>query len=404
VSAQVSVTPDVFDRLDRMRAAYRKGPPVHGSTLVDLSVGSPDVGPDANWQQLVCQFIRDGNMHGYGAFGVEVNSFLKERFLAYYERRFLPITQHGVLHADRNVTDLLGSKEGIFHCMHAVLEPGRTVLLPNPGYAVYDTIARSVGAPVRLLRHDKRGQVDLSTLTPTQLNTAGMLVLCSPNNPTGVVIDPDTVTEAIRLAEEYGFVLVLDRAYEELRHGPGTPAPIDVAKFDGASSRLVELHSLSKSVGVAGWRVGFAVGTAAAIGQIRASKNLADFGMFLPFQRVAARILDELEAISRQTAQVYQRRIVRFTDRLASAGWRIAQPDAGFFLWAELPVRYPSECDVTFAEDLLRHTGVLVAPGSGFGSAGRGYVRIALVQPDFVLDDAADRISDWIDVLAAGST
>ncbi|MDA5537415.1 pyridoxal phosphate-dependent aminotransferase [Yersinia mollaretii] len=390
---------DVFTRLKTMVERYRPRadmPDFAGSALLDLSIGNPDLAPELRWRQRLQYFVSRDDLHGYGEFRPDINRHLRQRFAAYYQRRFLPSDAPVLLDPERHVVDLLGSKEGIFYSLLACLAPGEAVLMADPSYAVYQSCAQLIGARVELFTCDERGQPQLGSLRAEQLAGARVLVICSPNNPTGVELSPGKLREVLDFAQRHDLWVVIDRAYAEISFelqsngtlgGAALPEP-------GALSRVLELHSLSKSCGIAGWRIGFAAGAPQLVEKIRAAKFNTDFGTFLPLQCVAAEMLDELETIAARNSTIYAARMRRFVAGAASFGWDIPPSQGTFFLWAPLPPGFAGD-DLQFVEALFEETGVLLAPGSGFGPGGAGRVRIALVQSDKILDEALQRLHKW---------
>lgn len=387
---------DAFALLKTLADRYRArqaAPGFAGPALLDLSIGNPDLAPEPRWRERLQHYVGRDDLHGYGEFRPDINRHLRERFAAYYQRRFLPAGAPALLDPERHVVDLLGSKEGIFHSLFACLKPGEAVLMPDPSYTVYQSTARLLGARVELFACDPSGQPRLESIRAEQLQGARALVICSPSNPTGVALSPAKLAEVLDFAERHDLYVVIDRAYAEIAFEPPRDGVLGGAALPapGALARVLELHSLSKSCGLAGWRIGFAAGAPALVARIRAAKFNADFGTFLPLQCVAAEMLDELESIAARNSAVYAARMRRFVDAAAALGWRIEPSHGTFFLWAPLPPGFDGD-DLDFVEALLDATGVLVAPGSGFGPGGAGRVRIALVQSEAVLDEALRRL------------
>ncbi len=390
---------DAFTLLKKMTDRYRMQqdePGFTGLPLLDLSIGNPDLAPEPHWRERLQHFVSRDDLHGYGQFRLDINRDLRERFTAYYQRRFLPADAPTLLDPEHNVIDLLGSKEGIFHSLFACLKPGDAVLMPDPSYTVYQSCARLIGARVELFACDELGQPVLGSIRSEQLKAARMLVICSPSNPTGVELSSSKLEEVLDFAQRHELWVIIDRAYAEITFEPPCNGLLGGAILPepGALARVLELHSLSKSCGLAGSRIGFAVGAPALIHKIRTAKFNTDFGTFLPLQCVAAEMLDELENIAARNSTIYAARMCRFVDRAASLGWHIPHSQGTFFLWAPLPPGFIGD-DLDFVEALLDETGVLVAPGSGFGPGGSGRVRIALVQSENVLDEALQRLSKW---------
>lgn len=387
---------DAFTLLQTLSERYhlrQQAPDFSGEKLLDLSVGNPDLAPDKRWRERLQYFIGRDDLHGYGEFRPDINRHLRERFAAYYQRRFLPAGAPVLLDPDRHIVDLSGSKEGIFHSLLACLQKGEAVLMPDPCYTVYQSCARMVGARVELFACDKEGQPDLSSVSAEQLKGARILVICSPGNPTGIALSPEKTRDILDFAQRHDLWVVIDRAYAEITFNTQDSRNADGAILPepGAMARVLELHSLSKSCGLAGWRVGFAVGAPELIARIRRAKFNIDFGLFLPVQCVVAEMLDELETIAARNSAIYYRRMQRFIGGAAALGWPVPLSQGTFFLWAPLPPGFVGD-DLDFVQSLLDATGILLTPGSGFGTGGAGRVRIALVQPDEVLDEALRRL------------
>lgn len=390
-------TPDALAHLKHLRAAYAEARATTSglSSLIDLSLAHPDLGPDARWRERLADQVLAATQHGYGDVHRDANLLLRRRFVAYYTRRFGPVS----LDPMRNVVDLRGAKEGLFHALFTLLAPGDAVLLPNPGVPAYAACAHAIGARVEWFDCDAEGLPDVDALRTRQLRRAKVLVVCSPGNPTGVLVARRALQRLVDFAAEHDLVLLLDRAYAEIvpeRSTQGGHLPGGALALPGAMSRVVELHSLSKSCGIAGWRVGFAVGAERVVRRIAAHKADTDYGLFLPMQQVVAQMLDELESIATVNARRYRARMTRFVSTLQAAGWETAKPGGAFFLWARLPWTFRDLGDAAFVERVLWDTGVLLAPGSGFGSNGAGHVRLAMVHDESVLAVAAERLARWL--------
>lgn len=400
----VSKPRDAFVLLKSLIEGYRQrqaDPATAGPPLIDLSIGNPDLPPDPYWRERLCHHIGTDDQHGYAEFRPDINQRLRERFAAYYQRRFVADGAAALLDPRQHVLDLLGSKEGIFYSLFAALQAGDAVLMTDPSYTVYQSCARLVGARVEFFGCDSDGQPDLDSIRAEQLQRARVLVICSPSNPTGVTLSTAKLEAILRFAERHDLWVVIDRAYAEIAFDPpqGTLRPGAALTLPGAMERVIELHSLSKSCGLAGWRIGFAVGAPALIARMKTLKFNADFGTFLPLQQVAIEMLDRLEEIAARNSAVYAQRMRRFADGANALGWEIAPSHGTFFLWAKLPRALAESCDLAFVERALDETGILFAPGSGFGPAGAGYVRIALVHDVEVIEQALARLKSWFESL-----
>lgn len=390
---------DAFTHLRQLVAEHARRQEVDPDCppLCDLSIGNPDIGPSDYWLEQLASTIADPTLQGYGEFRPDVARELRHAFCRYYQRRHQPDVVTPLLDPDRHVLELQGSKEGIYHLLATVLGPGDAVLLPEVSYSVYKSCAERVGGHVEYFPCDARGQPDCSRITAQQLQRARILVVCSPNNPTGTLLSSEVLDQLVQFTARHQLCLVVDRAYAEIGHpGPllGRRGGAALCR-QGALEHVVELHSLSKSCGVAGWRLGFAAGAPALLDRMREAKMDCDFGGYLPLQRVATQMLDTLESTAAINSERYRRRAIQFARSMAEAGWSMPLPDGGFFIWAEVPSCYAGN-DLRFVAELLRDTGVLVAPGSGFGPGGARFVRIAMVQPLPAIVEAAERIGEWL--------
>lgn len=385
---------DPFAQCAQAARAHQLQP--HLPALIDLSIGNPDLVPDTYWRARLAYYVGKVDLHGYGLAREDVRAALLANIAHYYERRFLrPHGQAFETTAD-NVTELQGTKEGILFALMAVLGKGDVLLLPDPSYPVYAHTAALLGAEVVRIPTDEAGQPRLSTLDPATLSRAKVLVLCSPANPTGQLMTRQTLTRAIALAQQHGLHILVDRAYAEvippaerhrIAHSAAWPLP-------GARDCVLELHSLSKAASLAGWRVGFAVGSAAWISRLRAARQATDFGLFLPIQRVVTQMLPQLEAIAASASDTYHARASYFAARATALGWPMRPPEGTFFLWASVPPCFGRD-DVRAMHHLLQETGILVAPGRGFGAQGRGHVRLAMVADEATLETALHRLAHW---------
>lgn len=370
--------------------------------LIDLSIGNPDLSPNEIWKKKLCSAIQQQDMHGYADFKPEINQKLRASFSHYFNRRFFSNDRH-TIDAEKHIIDFAGSKEGIFFSLFCLLKAGDTVLMPDASYSVYHNCIKKIGAKVEFFPCDIKGQPDLGSITAAQLSNAKLMVLCSPNNPTTHCIEETVLDEILTFAEQHKLTIILDRAYAEIQFTNTSLSknlPGSLLSRPKAFERVIELYSLSKSCGIAGWRVGFIVGAESIIKRLKSIRFNTNFGLFLPIQAVVADMLDSLEEIAQHNSIIYEQRINYFISQLSEAGWNIEKPKGTFFIWTPLPKTIKPMSDRTFVKELLNETGVLISPGSGFGSAGSNYVRIALVQNEEKLKDATTRIKQWLNMIA----
>ncbi|VFA40680.1 aminotransferase class I/II-fold pyridoxal phosphate-dependent enzyme [Chryseobacterium indologenes] len=389
---------DAFAILDTLTRAYeeqiKEGASRH--SIINLSIGNPDLTPNILWIKKLSEHIQNPELHGYAKFNTEINDTLKNKFATYHKRRFSKSQENPSLDYKEEVLDILGSKEGIFYSLFSILQSGDKILIPDPSYPVYNSVAELLGAEVVKINLKSNGNPDLDNITREDAVAAKVLVLCSPGNPTTHVVTEDCLREVIAFCKRYEILLIQDLAYVQIAFDDNDLPP-SVLAIEGGKEVAIELHSLSKSCSLAGWRIGFIAGNKTIIEKIAKIKSSIDFGLFLPLQMVTIEILDQLELESNLQKAVYEERLEFWISSMAEIGWLIPKPKAGFFLWTKLPDTFlKKDDDIAFVEQLFKDTGVLITPGSGFGKAGAGYVRIALVQDLSQLKIASCRIKSWL--------
>jgi len=353
-----------------------------GADLIRLDIGNPDLPPPRAVIDAACEALRLPETHRYP--GYRGSPELREAICARYARRF------GVsLDPDTQVACLLGSKEGIVHLQQAILDPGDAVLLPDPGYTPYEAGAGlSQATIVRFsLRAEAAHRPALDRIPSEIARRAKAVWLNYPNNPTGAVAGPNAFADAIDFARSHDLLICHDAPYAEIRHDGGEPA--SVLQVPGAADVAIEFNSLSKTFNMAGWRIGYAVGNADAIQLLRRIKSNVDSGMFLPLQRAAvAALRTEDDWIDERNA-VYRERLDILAEASRGIGLAVEVPPATHYLWARLPEGRAAE---PFARKLLDEVGVVVAPGTFFGSRGEGFVRVSATAPTDRIVEASERL------------
>ncbi|MBM3307328.1 MAG: aminotransferase class I/II-fold pyridoxal phosphate-dependent enzyme [Candidatus Eisenbacteria bacterium] len=372
------IPPYLFVEVDRAKRALTES----GADLVDLGIGDPDL---PTFPEIVSEMqsaCADPTTHRYPLGRGEPS--LRRAFAAWYEKRY------GVaLDPEREVVTLIGTKEGIGHLPFAVLDEGRTALVPDPGYPVYQAASWLAGGDVvhMPLEPELGFRPDLERLPRKTLESAQVLFLNYPNNPTGASADPELFQLAVNLAHEHAFLVVNDASYAEvLFEGPR----VSVLQCDLAKDVAIEFHSFSKTFNMTGWRAGFAVGSAPALDALAAVKSNLDSGVFTAVQRACEAALALPETRVREQVEVYRRRRDVLVDGLWKLGWRVPRPHATFYVWARVP---RGEGSQGFAMRLLNDARVVVTPGAGFGPSGEGYVRFALMASEERIAEAVDRIA-----------
>jgi len=355
-----------------------------GADIINLGVGSPDLSPPAPATEALAQGARQADVHGYQSYrGLPV---LRRAFARWYSRHF-----GAALDPGSEVLPLMGSKEGIMHLSMAFLDAGDEVLVPDPGYPAYRAAARLAGARVRPYRlREREGWLPaLEELARTDLRRVKVMWVNYPHMPTGAVADAGFMQAMLDLARAGGFLLVNDNPYALL----GSHRPVGLLGFPQAREVALELHSLSKSHHMAGWRIGMMAGDSAYLDAVLRFKSNMDSGMFRPLQQAAAAALDVDASWYGEVNRTYGRRRKLMQTMLRSLGCRFREGQSGLFVWARVPPGWKD--GYAFSDRLLDEAGLFVAPGGIFGSQGEGYIRASLCQPEPVLKQALDRLERW---------
>jgi len=370
--------PYVFAEVNAMKAAAR----ARGEDVVDLGMGNPDGAPPAHVVAKLAEAAGKPDAHGYSASrGIPG---LRKAQAAYYGRRF------GVtLDPDREVIVTLGSKEGLANLAQAITAPGDVVLAPNPSYPIHSFGFIIAGAAIRSIPAAP-GEDFFERLRLAMRFTVPrpkVLVIGYPSNPTAYVADLPFYERLVAFAREHGIWIISDLAYAEIYFGE-QPTP-SILAVEGAKEVAVEFTSLSKTYSMAGWRIGFAVGNPELIEALARVKSYLDYGAFTPVQAAAVAALNGPQDCVAETRALYRKRRDVLVESFARAGWDIPVPQASMFAWAPIPERFREAGSMAFAKQLLVEAGVAVAPGVGFGEEGEGFVRIALVENEQRLRQAA---------------
>ena len=376
-----TLPPYLFAELDRRIAEKRAA----GTDVISLGIGDPDQPTPRHIVEAVREAAEDPTTHQYPSYyGLPA---LRTAVAEWYRTRF------GVdLDPETEVQPLIGSKEGIAHLAWAFVDPGDEVLVPDPGYPVYEIGARLAGGtPVAVPHTEERGFLpDLSAVRPT--DRTKVLWLGFPSNPTAAVAERPVFEEAVAFAREHGLLLAHDAAYCEITFD-GYVAP-SVLEIPGAGDVAVEIGSASKTYNMTGWRVGWAVGNPEAIKALATLKTNIDSGIWGAVQRAAVAALTGPQDHLGPLLESYRRRRDLFVGALNDLGWDLKPPLGSFYVW--FPTRDGMSA-AEFAELLLERAGVVVAPGTGYGPGGEGYVRASMTVADDRLDHAVARMRDALE-------
>jgi len=379
--------PYPFAELAKLKAKAK----AEGADLIDFGIGDPDQPTPAHIVAALCEAAQDPATHQYDETGSGLPAF-RQAVASWYEGRF------GVqLDPDREVLRLIGAKEGLAHLAWAVLNPGDLALVPDPGYPVYKVASMFAGAELHFypLREDAGYLPDLEAIPPGVRERARLLYLCYPHMPTGALAPAEWHEKLVAWARGRDLLVCLDMAYSELYYD-GNRAGCLLAT-PGAKDIAIEIHSLSKTYNMTGWRIGFAVGNAGALKTLEDLKSNVDSGAWLAVQRAAVAALTGPQDCVEKMRATYQRRRDMLVDGLAAIGWQIPKPKATCYVWAPVPEGHTS---AGMAETLLKEAGVLATPGSAYGKQGEGYVRFSLTvqggRPEERIGEAVARIKDKV--------
>ncbi|MCM2997988.1 aminotransferase class I/II-fold pyridoxal phosphate-dependent enzyme [Paenibacillus cellulositrophicus] len=377
-------------------AAWKKEAEMAGRDLIDLSIGSPDLGPTDAVRRVLSEAVLDEKNYTYpGSAGSDA---FREKCAAWMEHRF-----NVRLDPKAEVLSLMGSQDGLAHLAQAICNPGDLAIVPNPGYPIYaGSLAIAGVKPYEMpLREEHDFLPDLESIPDEIWEQAVFILLNFPGNPIAATADWPYFERLVALARKWNVLIVHDLAYSEM--GFDGYRPPSILETPGAIETAVEFHSFSKSFNMAGCRIGFLAGNRHVLASLLELKNNIDYGVFGPIQTAAIAALEQAMDPSQSTAGVaalYERRRDALIDALAREGWAVPKPKATMFAWAKLPAAFLEGAEPwssrQFARELLLETGVAVIPGDGFGSEGEGYVRIALVQEEVRLREAAARIGQFI--------
>lgn len=381
--------PYLFTIVDRLKKKVK----AEGKDVIDLSMGNPDLPTPPHIVDELCAAAHATANHRYSKKDEPCEVELREAICYWYKERF-----DVELDPETEVVPLIGSKEGIAHLSTAFLNPDDIALVPSPAYPVhFNGVIMAGGILYNLpLLRENNFLPDLNAIPVDVLNRSKLMFLSYPHNPTAAVAERGFYEEVVEWIRGKNIILASDAAYSDIVYDGQQPTSI--LQIDGARDVGIEFHTLSKSYNMAGWRLGFAVGNANILASLEKTKSYTDFGIFRPIQKAAIVALTGDQSCVTNLVVTYKERMDFFIDGLHQMGWKVDPPKATFYIWAHLPEKYSALSSLDFVALMLKETGVAVAPGSGFGEYGEGYVRFALVQEIPRLEKALKCIKDFISI------
>jgi len=378
--------PYVFEQVNRAKAAARNG----GADIIDLGMGNPDLPTPTHVIEKLKETIGKPRTDRYSASkGIPG---LRRAQAAYYARRF------GVkLNPDTQVVTTLGSKEGFANVAQAITAPGDVVLVPNPSYPIHAFGFLMAGGVIRSVPSEPTPSFfeALERACVHSIPKPLALVVCYPANPTAYVAELDFYRDVVAFAKKHSLIVLSDLAYAEV-YFDGNPPP-SLLQVPGAMDVAVEFTSMSKTFSMPGWRIGFAVGNERIISALARVKSYLDYGAFTPVQVAATAALNGPEDCIVEMRETYKRRRDVLVESFGRAGWEIPPPRASMFAWAPLPEPFRTLGSIDFSTLLVEKAEVAVSPGIGFGEHGEGFVRIALVENEQRIRQAARNLRRFLE-------
>ncbi|WP_297948097.1 LL-diaminopimelate aminotransferase [uncultured Campylobacter sp.] len=382
----------VFAEVNAIKMAARRA----GEDIIDFSMGNPDGRTPQHIIDKLCESAQKDKTHGYS-----VSQGIYKLRLAcanWYKRKYGVI-----LDPDSEIVAVMGSKEGFVHLTSAIVNPGDVAVVPDPAYPIHTQAFIIAGGNVvkiplaydeNLNFNENKFFIDLQKTFDESIPRPKYVVVNFPHNPTTVVVQKSFYERLVAMARQERFYIISDIAYAEIAfEGYKTPSIFEV---QGAKDVAVEAYTLSKTYNMAGWRVGFVSGNKKLVAALKKIKSWFDYGMFTPIQVAATIALDGPQECVEQIRASYEKRRNFLIDAFADAGWQIAKPSASMFAWAKLPPAAAHLGSMEFSKQLLTKARVAVSPGVGFGAAGDDYVRIAFIENENRIRQAARNIKKYL--------
>ncbi|MBS9778683.1 MAG: LL-diaminopimelate aminotransferase [Campylobacteraceae bacterium] len=382
----------VFAEINAIKLASRRA----GDDIIDFSMGNPDGRTPQHIVDKLCESANKEKTHGYSASAGIYK--LRLAICDWYKRKY-----NMSLDPETEAIVTMGSKEGFVHLVTAITNPGDVAVVPEPAYPIHTQAFIIAGGNVHQIKLGFNEEFELNEddffaqlkqAFKESIPRPKYVLVNFPHNPTTTTVNKDFYEKLVALAKKERFYIISDIAYAELTYdGYKTPSIFEV---DGAKDVAVEGYTLSKSYNMAGWRIGFLVGNPKLIAAVRKIKSWFDYGVFTPVQVAATIALNEDQSCVDEIRATYEKRMEVLVDSFANAGWEIKRPKSTMFVWAKIPKCAEHLGSMEFSKQLLQEAKVAVSPGNGFGQHGEGYVRIALIENENRIRQAARNIKKYL--------
>ncbi|EAI5661558.1 TPA: LL-diaminopimelate aminotransferase [Campylobacter jejuni] len=382
----------VFVEVNAIKMAARRA----GEDIIDFSMGNPDGKTPQHIIDKLCESANKGKTSGYStSMGIYK---LRLAICNWYKRKY-----NVNLDPENEVVATMGSKEGFVNLARAIINPGDVAIVPTPAYPIHTQAFIMAGGNVAKmpLAYNEKFELDENQFFENLHKTLNesiprpkYIVVNFPHNPTTVTCEKSFYERLITTAKKERFYIISDIAYADLTYDDyKTPSILEI---EGAKDVAVETYTLSKSYNMAGWRVGFVVGNKRLVGALKKIKSWFDYGMYTPIQVAATIALDGDQTCVDEIRATYDKRMHILLEAFENAGWKLQKPRASMFVWAKLPESKRHLKSLEFSKQLLQRASVAVSPGVGFGEAGDEYVRIALIENENRIRQAARNIKKYL--------
>lgn len=354
-----------------------------GMKVYNFSIGTPDFKPAAHIMEAMQEACKDPQNYKYA---IDDKRELIQAMIDYYKSRF------GVTLAENEIMTVYGSQEGMAHLGWAICDPGDLVLVPNPGYPIFSIGPMFCDAEIYEypIYPEDNYMLKFENIPEEIAKKAKMIVVSYPLNPVCAVADDKFYEELIAFAKKYDIMVLHDNAYADIVYG-GREGKSFLA-YEGAKEVGIEFYSLSKTYNMTGMRISFTVGNAEIISQFKKVRSQIDYGIFPAIQLAAVAALTGPQDMVKEQCAEYERRNKALCGGLREIGWNVPDSQGSMFVWAPIPEGF--ETSEQFTMELMEKSGVIVVPGTAFGSLGEGYVRLALVYPVEVIKEAVEAVKN----------